>query len=69
MARLFISYTKQDQPQALRLRDALRAADHEAWIDVDEILVGESIPAAVARGLEQSDYVVQCLSTAARESN
>lgn len=65
MARVFVSYTAADKPFARRIAVALRAAGHDSWLDEDEILVGESIPAAVQRGLQGADFTVICLSKVA----
>lgn len=65
MARVFVSHTAADQPFARRIAAALRGAGHEPWLDEDEILVGESIPAAVQRGLLGADFTVICLSKVA----
>jgi hypothetical protein len=46
---------------------ALRDAGHDPWLDEEEILVGESIPSAVERGLRDADFVLLCLSKAAAE--
>lgn len=62
MARVFLSHASPDKPVVRRIAAALRAAGHESWLDEDEILVGESIPAAVERGLLNADFVVICLS-------
>jgi hypothetical protein len=65
MARVFLSHATVDKPAARRIADALRAAGHQPWLDEDEILVGESIPAAVEQGLRGADFVVICLSKVA----
>jgi len=67
MARVFLSHASPDKPVVRRIADALRAAGHEPWLDEEEILVGQSIPAAVERGLRGADFVVVCLSKAAAE--
>lgn len=64
MARIFLSYARADKPIVRRIAEALRAAGHEPWLDEDEVLVGESIQAAIERGLRESDFVVLCLSNA-----
>jgi hypothetical protein len=46
---------------------ALRDAGHDPWLDEEAILVGESIPSAVERGLREADFVLLCLSKAAAE--
>jgi formylglycine-generating enzyme required for sulfatase activity/nucleoside phosphorylase len=65
VARVFLSHASPDKPTVRRIAAALRAAGHEPWLDEDDILVGESIPAAVERGLRDADFVVLCLSKAA----
>jgi hypothetical protein len=65
MARVFLSHASPDKPSVRRIAEALRAAGHEPWVDEDEILVGESIPTAVERGLRDADFVVICLSITA----
>lgn len=68
MAKVFLSHAEADGASARRLADELRHAGHEPWLFEEEILVGESIPDAINRGLEGADYVVVCLSTAALSS-
>ena len=67
MARVFLSHAGPDKPVVRRIAAALRAAGHDPWLDEDDILVGESIPSAVERGLHEADFVVLCLSKAAAE--
>ena len=62
MARVFLSHASPDRPVVRRIATALRAAGHETWLYEEEILVGESIPAAVERGLREAHFVVLCLS-------
>ena len=65
MARVFLSHASPDKPAVYRIAEALRAAGHQPWIYEEEILIGESIPAAVESGLQKADFVVICLSKAA----
>lgn len=67
MARVFLSYASADKPVVRRIAEALRAAGHEPWFDEETILVGESIPTAIERGLRETDFVLVCLSKAAAE--
>jgi formylglycine-generating enzyme required for sulfatase activity len=67
VARIFLSHAGPDKPVVRRIAAALRAAGHDTWLDEDDILVGESIPAAVERGLGEADFVVLCLSKVAAE--
>jgi hypothetical protein len=67
VARIFLSHAGPDKPAVRRIATALRAAGHYTWLDEDDILVGESIPAAVERGLRDADFVVLCMSKVASE--
>jgi formylglycine-generating enzyme required for sulfatase activity len=67
VARVFLSHAGPDKPVVRRIATELRAAGHETWLDEDDLLVGESIPAAVERGLGDADFVVLCLSKVAAE--
>lgn len=68
MARIFLSHSTVDKPIVRRIAEALRSGGHDPWLDENEILVGDSIPAAVERGLESTDYVIVCISAAALSS-
>ncbi|WP_437998575.1 toll/interleukin-1 receptor domain-containing protein [Sorangium sp. So ce185] len=68
MARIFLSHASPDKPTVRRIAEALRVAGHEPWLDEQEILVGDSIPGAIERGLQSTDYVIVCLSRAALAS-
>lgn len=65
MARIFLSHASPDKPIVRRIATTLQAAGHEPWLDEEEILVGDSIPTAVERGLREAHFVVLCLSKAA----
>lgn len=67
MARIFLSHAGPDKPTVRRIAEALRAAGHDPWLDEEKILVGESIPAAIERGLSEADFVVICLSKTAAQ--
>jgi hypothetical protein len=68
VARIFVSYAEVDGVSARRLADALRGAGHEPWVASEQILIGESIPAAIDRALGRADYVIVCLSVSALAS-
>jgi hypothetical protein len=67
VARVFLSHAGADKGVVRRIAGALRNAGHDPWLDEDEdeVPAGESIPAAVERGLRDADFVVVCLSQAA----
>ncbi|MCK4873178.1 MAG: toll/interleukin-1 receptor domain-containing protein [Phycisphaerales bacterium] len=62
MAGVFISYSSKDKDFATRLKADLVAGGHRAWIDSDEIMVGDSIPRKIEKGLADADFVVLVLS-------
>jgi serine/threonine protein kinase len=68
VALVFLSCASADLGKARQIAEELRRAGHTPWIAEDEVLVGESIPSAVARGLAAANFVVACLSSAANKS-
>src|SRR5262249_43570142 len=58
MARVFISYNREDSLFAARLRDYLPGLGYDTWLDVDDIPKGVYWPDAVDEGLRASDSVV-----------
>src|SRR4051812_35825420 len=67
MAKVFLSHTSLDKPVVKRVSAELREAGHEPWLDEEQILVGASVPASIARGFEAADFVIVFLSRAARD--
>ncbi|HZI09238.1 MAG TPA: toll/interleukin-1 receptor domain-containing protein, partial [Myxococcus sp.] len=68
MARVFLSYASSDRAQARRLAEVLRRAGYSPILRVEEA-TGERLFDATKRVLEESDYVVVCLSQAALRSS
>lgn len=66
--QVFLSHTSADKPIARRLAQDLRGRGLAVWLDEAEIRVGDSIPARVAGGLEESDLLILMCSTAALKS-
>jgi hypothetical protein len=61
--RIFISYAREDAREtALRLRDDLAAAGHDAWLDLSEIAVGASWSRDIEEAIEDSDMLLALLS-------
>lgn len=58
----FISYKREDQPYAERVRDTLRSWGYSTWMDIENIPQGAYWPDEIDRGLRQSDLVVGLLS-------
>ncbi|MFP4322699.1 MAG: SUMF1/EgtB/PvdO family nonheme iron enzyme [Anaerolineales bacterium] len=62
MARLFISYRRQDDG-VLYVKEQLKAAHYAIWFDTDNILLGDpDWQESIVRGIENSQGVVLCLS-------
>ena len=69
MVRVFLSHAADaDGAARERLAADLRAAGIDLWMAPDSIIAGESFPAAIDRGLANSDYFVALLSPASLAS-
>jgi len=62
MARVFISYAREDQQMALRLYHDLHQGGHEPWIDKYNIRPGEIWRPAAQRALHEASHAVFLLS-------
>ena len=62
VANVFISYRSADRNKVQQIADALRAAGHDVWIDVEKIEIGDSIIGRINEGLAGANYVVLCYS-------
>ena len=60
--RVFISYSHTDHAIAHEVAEALRSNGTLVWLDQERIKLGESIPDAIERGIDNSDAVVVLLS-------
>ncbi len=68
MARLFISYRRQDDGVQY-LKERLKQAHYAIWFDTDNILLGDpDWQESIVRGMESSDAVVLCFSPRVLES-
>lgn len=63
MAKIFLSYAREDQARAARAADALEGAGHEVWWD-REIGAGSSFSAEIDQALK--DAVGQGLGSGRR---
>ncbi len=68
MVRLFLAHSSVDKEFVRRLAGDLKLLGHDAWVDEDEILVGDSIPAKIAEAIARSDYLVPVFSKDALKS-
>lgn len=59
---VFLSYSAQDKAVVQALAERLRADGLRVWFDNWEIRAGDSIPAKIEEGLEQSRVLVLCMS-------
>lgn len=66
---IFLSHSSKDKPTILRLAIDLTHLGHSVWLDEWRILPGDSIPASITRGLEDSRFVVVALSKSSTSSN
>jgi len=62
MAHVFISYRSDDLPEVARVKQALSAAGHNVWLDVEKVNIGDSIVDQINAGLEGATFLVLCMS-------
>ena len=61
-AKVFISYSRKDRPAVEALRDDLRAAGFEAYLDLHDVFPGEPWQQRLGKLIEMADSVVFALS-------
>ena len=66
---VFLSHSSKDKRFANWLAVDLANAGHTPWLDEWDILAGESIPAKIAEGVDNCDYLVIILTENAVASN
>src|SRR5450755_937772 len=59
---VFLSHGSNDEPVVRAIAEQLRADGLRVWLDSWEILAGDSIPAKIEHGLEQSRVLVLFMS-------
>jgi len=62
MARIFLSYARDDAQPVRLIRDFLIAMGHEAWMDMYNLPPGTVFDVEIAKEIKRSDYVIVCLS-------
>lgn len=65
---IFISYSSVDRDAVSQLAEALKRNGVRVWLDISDIRVGESIPAAIQKGLEAADFIAVWLTKNAMAS-
>src|SRR5881275_708818 len=59
---VFLSHSSEDKATVCAIADRLRADGVRVWFDDWHIRPGDSIPAKIEEGLEQSRVLVLCMS-------
>ncbi|MBI5666829.1 MAG: SUMF1/EgtB/PvdO family nonheme iron enzyme [Chloroflexi bacterium] len=62
MARIFISYSRTDEPFARRLATSLSNMGADIWIDVEDIPAGMKWSSAIQQGLDSGDLLIVIIS-------
>jgi hypothetical protein len=62
MARVFISYVRENISSVNRLADVLRLYNIEVWLDHDQIKPGHRWKDAIRQGITQGDFFIACFS-------
>src|SRR5581483_2023938 len=62
MASTFISYSRLDMQRTLRLRDALQARGHTAWIDMERLEPTEQWKQTIYQAIDEADAFLYLLS-------
>jgi hypothetical protein len=68
MAKIFISYSRVDEPFARELAAALTAMGADVWIDVEDIPAGQKWSSAIQQGLDVCDALLVVISPEAMAS-
>jgi hypothetical protein len=62
LARVFISYSREDIEFAGEVVRFLKDKGHEIWMDKDRILGGAKFPQEIAEGIGATDFFVPLIS-------
>ncbi len=62
MARIFISYSRKDEPFARRVAEVLSGMGADVWIDVEDIPVGMKWSSAIQQGLDSGQLLIVVIS-------
>ena len=69
MVSIFVSHSSLDKSVAKQLASDLKHYGHDVWLDEWQIKVGQCIPTAIEKGIQDTDFVVLLLSTQAVQSH
>lgn len=62
MAKIFLSYSREDKEKVEKLYHDLQDAGFKPWMDTQDILPGERWKDSIERAQKQADFFVVCLS-------
>ncbi|EKO3408586.1 toll/interleukin-1 receptor domain-containing protein [Vibrio fluvialis] len=68
MAKIYISYQREDQPFVIQLAERLKASGHTLSYDVDELSPGTDWRTALDSGLKSSEIFIVVLSKSTHKS-
>jgi WD40 repeat protein len=68
LKKVFISYSRRNLNVVERLARDLQDAGLEVWVDFRKIKGGEAWRQAIYNGIDESEFVIACLSASAAES-
>lgn len=62
MAKVFISYAREDAQRARLIYDFLISKGHDVWFDEESLLGGSNWKLEISKAIRTSDFFIACLS-------
>lgn len=69
MAKIFISYSRKDTDQVDFLIKLLESANHDVWVDTQDIRAGSQWQTSIVQGIVESDFFIIALSKNSAKSD
>lgn len=69
MAKIFISYSRKDTDKVDSLIKFLESANHDVWVDTDDIRAGSQWQTSIVQGIVESDFFIIALSKNSTKSD
>lgn len=63
MAKVFISYVREDEAIAQKIHDYLKAEGHDIWIDQEKLIPGQDWKQEIQKAINSNDVFIACLSS------
>jgi len=63
MAKIFISYAKEDLDRARQIYNLLVKEGHNIWFDEESLVGGSNWKIEITRAIKKSDFFIACFST------